>query len=458
VHIQRIDLLTRLELFVRANDLSPLAFARAAGYARQHLLRLRSGESSPTRRLVIALTHAGAKLTRGEVRAAMLFERGDELLATRRKVLSSLFVDELRQLELFLADVSGDDWAARVLDGVVASEAAVRHLLRTGGELIDRKPRDAETIFSTAAAMVMKLPDTPVELAASLRAHALNGRGAALRHLGRTDEAIETLAHASALFAKARYCANEGGQVEYRLATVLFKQEKWAEARRAAQRARAQFVAAHDTRRAAHADLLTAGTLFDEGNVDAARDMWLRLRSILDDIGDHDALARVWLNLGACEIRRGNAAAARPWLLDAAAAFRRRGNKTELLRTRWNIANYVLEFRSATCGIRALQRVEDGFGELGALTDAACVGLDAIEAMIRNGMTGAPLARYATRIAGLLTASGLRASAAVAVDQLRRIGISSEPAAVVAEMRVALRRAAAWERPHWPGAPPAHCQ
>jgi tetratricopeptide (TPR) repeat protein len=439
VFVSHIDLRTRLELFLRRKDLAPLAVAKAAVYSRQHLLRVRLGEVGPTRRFVTDVTKACKKLSNEPVTPGMLFERGQELLESSYQRLSSLFTEEMRQIAAFLGSVQGDDWPARVLAAGIESETLVGYLLRVGEPRIDKAPRQAAAIFFTAAGMATRLRDTQPELAASLQAHALTGRANALRHLGEFDEALADLALAARLFGKARYCVNEAGRVEYTRGGVLFKMERFADARSAAQQARARFVSTGDTRRAAHADLLLAGILFDEGSVDAAREMWLRLRAILDDLGDSDALARVWQNLGACEVKRGDAPSARHWLRYAAAAFRALENRTELARTQWNIATYIATFRDRERGIRALRHVEQTFTELGSFSDAGCVGLDAIELMIESKTPNAALTPYAQGVAGVLVRAGLHISAATALDQLRRIARAQDRYAVVAEVRKALR-------------------
>lgn len=447
--VPHIDLLTRLELFLRRKDIAPFAIAKAAAYSRQHVLRVRLGQVGPTQRFVVDVTAACNQMSGEPVTPGVLFERGDELLDSRHQRLSRLFADDLRQLKELLGNVTGEDWPERVLALGIESETMIGHLLRAGASRIDKDPREADMIFVAAAGMATRLRDTEPELAASLQGHALKGRANALRHLGAFEEALADLALAARLFLKARYCMNEAGRVEYTRGGVLFKMERWTDARAAAQQARARFVSTGDARRAAHADLLLAGILFDEGQVDAARETWLRLRGILDDLGDSEALARVWQNLGACEVRRGDAAAARHWLRYAAAAFRALENRTELARTQWNIATYVATFRNRQAGIRALQHVERTFTGLGSFIDAGCVGLDAIELMIDGTTPNAALTRYAQGVAGVLVRAGLHASGATALDQLRRIAQARDKPAVVADVRAALREADSPCRAAW---------
>jgi hypothetical protein len=217
----------------------------------------------------------------------------------------------------------------------------------------------------------------------------------------------------------------------------------------AARQARTRFVATGDARRAAHADLLEAGILFEEGDTNAAREMWLRLQSILVDLEDAEALARVWQNLGACEIRRGQAKAARHWLIRAAAAFRALGNRTELARTRWNIATYITTFKDRARGIRALQHAQRTFANLELFADAGCVGLEILEVMIDTVAPDATLTRYAQGIARVLVKAGLDVSGAAALEQLRRLARARNRREVVRDVRAALRELDAACRPAW---------
>jgi tetratricopeptide (TPR) repeat protein len=393
--VPRIDLLTRLELFLRKKDLAPLVVAEAAVYSRQHVLRVRLGKMMPTRRFVVDMTSACEKLSGEVVATGRLFERGDELLQSPYQQLGRLFLHELRVLDKLLGNVPEEKLAESILATKAGSETAVAYLLRKGESRIDQRPAEADAIFHAAAAMAAALVETAPELVASLQAHALKGRANALRHLGQFDAALTDLALAAKLFLKARYCTSEAGQVEYTRATVLFKMERWQEAMAATREARIRFVATDDTRRAAHADLLKAGILFEQGDVDGARDMWLRILSILADLEDFETLSRVWQNLGACEIRRGQAKEARHWLTQAAATFRSLGNQTELARTRWNIATYIRTFKDRARGIRALKHAQRAFVNLGLYADAGCVGLEILETLVDGAAPNAALTRYA---------------------------------------------------------------
>lgn len=73
---------TRLEEFIRANDLLPALLAEEAGISRQHLLRLRFGIAEPTRPMMIWITVAARRLVNQQrhgrrVRLTELFDLGE---------------------------------------------------------------------------------------------------------------------------------------------------------------------------------------------------------------------------------------------------------------------------------------------------------------------------------------------------------------------------------------------
>ncbi len=430
-------LITRFELFLRRTGMKPVEVARQAGYSRQHVLRVRMGEAEPTRRFIQSVTAVCAELAHQTVAAGALFERGDELLASSEHRLSRMHAADLLALDDILARGPRSEWSERVWTAAIRSETAVRHLLQRGRRTIDENPRDAVAIFDLAAEMMTALHDTAPQLAASLAAHVLKSRANALRHMGRLDEALTDLEAAESLFDSTRFCENERGQVAYTRGTVLFKQERWPEALKATESSRRYFVASADPRRVAHADLLAAAILFEQGQWDAARSRWLDLHAALTELADHDAVARICQNLGACEIRRGRPHEARQWLNRASAAFRSLGNEMELARTRWNMATFIATFRGPASGRRALERVRRRFETLEAFVDAACVGLELLDLMLDE--TPEVLTRHAQDVAGVLVRAGLGPSAAEALERLRQLGSERNRREALQSVRNALR-------------------
>ena len=64
----------KLERFLRNRDIKPAHLARESGYSRQHLLRIRLGRMTPSRRCIADLVTACRRLARERVRASDLFD------------------------------------------------------------------------------------------------------------------------------------------------------------------------------------------------------------------------------------------------------------------------------------------------------------------------------------------------------------------------------------------------
>lgn len=433
-------LLTRFELFRRRHGIPPALIAATSVCSRQHILRLRLAAAMPMRRIIVALTETCALLSKEEVTPGMLFERADLLLASRRRHrLSDLHAADLANLDSILREASDGSVVARIAEVDIATETAVVHLLQAGRNMIDTEPARATEVFSGALVVAASLSDTPAELIAALTAEAFKGRANALRQLGDFSAALAELSNAAQQFAAAEYCDAEAGQVEYTRATVFLSMEAHTEAVQAARAARRHFLAVSDTRRAVHVDILEAGIRFERGDVDAARSMFHKLRRSLVPLRDRDALARVWLNLGACELRRRDAKEARRWLTQASAAFRDLGNATELLRTRWNMATYIALFSNRQRGLRALERVARAFADMGMVADEACVELDIMEMLIEDDAPAEILSDRGRKIASTFLRIGMRLSAASAVHLLREIQSPVDARAAVDRARAELR-------------------
>jgi tetratricopeptide (TPR) repeat protein len=433
-------LLTRLELFLRRERLKPLHVADRAKYSRQHFLRLRLGEEMPTERSVDAITEACAAESGKPVTREDLFERAD-LLGGKTMKLSAVHAPDLAVLDQLLEGVTPDTWAETVLASGIRSETAAAHLLRAGLNVLDVAPEAAAEVLRATMLLSAALDASPPELVASLSANALKGRANALRHLGRFDDALADLTLAGRLFATATYCAAETAQVEFTRAGVLFKRERWREALVAARTARTHFHAHGDRRRAAHAEIVEAGILFEQGETAGAAAIFHRLRPTFQALRDRHALALVWMNLAACAIRLGSEPEARTWLNRAGRAFRQSGNTTEFLRTRWSMGSYLARFRTPALGLRLLRRVERAFHHLGMDADSACVGLDVLELLIDIGAPNSELGAQAERVVTAFIASGMAVSMATALDHLRRIHLNPHPHVALKEVRSALRAA-----------------
>lgn len=434
-------LLTRLELFLRRSSLRPVEFARAAGYTRQHFRRLRMGESDATRGGILSVIGVARKTTGKRVTPDLLFERGESFLKGSGQRLSVMHAEDRRALDALLAEDVTDQFVERLRETGVASETAALYLLRAGQKRLETHPDAAATIYDAATSIGAMLRDSPRELVQSLQAQAHKGRANALRILGRFEEASLCLARAVDRFIDAGYCADEAGQVGYIRALILLEIEMWDDALPVTRSARNFFVQTGDTRRAAKAEMLEAVALFEQGETDEAHATWIRLTKVLASIRAREDLARVWLNLGNCEIRRNRPADARRWLSKAVAEFRKLNNAAELARTLWNMGAYAATFEDGPRALRILTSAYRGFIGERMWLDAGCVGLDMLETMMDIGTPEEQLTFHASSVADTLARTGLRESIASALDQLRKIAREDDRRRIIRIMRTALRDA-----------------
>lgn len=79
--------MTRLESFLKRNELPPTVLARQAGISRQHLLRLRRGIAEPTRDVMVRLTLAASAMRVRRVFVVEMFKLTDSEEATHQLLI-----------------------------------------------------------------------------------------------------------------------------------------------------------------------------------------------------------------------------------------------------------------------------------------------------------------------------------------------------------------------------------
>jgi hypothetical protein len=69
--------ITRLESFMKANDIRPVELARVSDVSRQHLTRVRAGRMEPTRRVMTLIRFACCFILHRKVAITELFDFND---------------------------------------------------------------------------------------------------------------------------------------------------------------------------------------------------------------------------------------------------------------------------------------------------------------------------------------------------------------------------------------------
>jgi tetratricopeptide (TPR) repeat protein len=422
---------TRLELLIQSRGLRPADVARISGYSRQHLLRGREG-LPVSRKFRAAVWGTLRELTSQPIAVADAFEPegvriADLLLMGRRgrKRTRTHQSPVMTPRSLAKAVAAMDEeslvqWLRRIRDTPRAyTEAAARDLTDTAELLLDVLPTRAEHLYRAAISLTEALSASPSLLATALRAYAEKGRANALRMLGHYREALELLVDAEQHFLDARYCAIDVGNTRYTRATILWKMEKWKGAAQAASQARLIFEAEHDPTGALRARIVEGAILADEGQLDSAKAIFVDLRKRLEARGDRETLARVWMNLAAVDLRRGDAFATRHWLSRAARAFRDLNMATEVTRTRWCGGKLAIIERKRTEGLRLLRAAMREFEGVEMRMEAGFVGLDLLEELVGDPAAVAEAQDLARKLADLFLAAGVVVSGTKALAYLQ---------------------------------------
>jgi tetratricopeptide (TPR) repeat protein len=416
---------TRLEYMIRSRAVKPSELARRSGYSRQLLARMREGCRTLTRsendvaEALRAITHEDLP------RDAVFEEKQPSLVdflptSSKQQRRGSEGSTKKHTLADQLLEMTEETFEASLahLRGSAASEAAVRELLDAGKELLDRKPRRADELYSLASDFVASLPHTPAALGHSLRGLAQKGRANSLRMIGKYADSLAALQDSECEFQAARYCKHELGLARYCRATVLFKMERWVEAYRAAHSGRGFLEAEHDHAGVVNCDILKACITLEWGELDRAREMFLALRKTVEARRDYRRLADLSMNLVVCNLRRGDTFEAGLWLGRAVRKFRELGLASEVTRARWCGATLALAQGQRVRAFQEFKAAASEFEALGMPVDAAFVRLELLGALIedRKWREAEPIA---VSVANLLLAAGVRPSAATALEYLR---------------------------------------
>jgi hypothetical protein len=211
---------TRLELIIRQRRIKPAQLAREAGYARQHLHRIREGDVPTNKRSRAAITSAIHRIRPSPEDSTELFfeplDRERVAASVQKLIDARASVEEL----LLAAEQAGE------------SEQVVRALLSAGHDEIDRLPERASALFKAAETAVSRLRSCPHPLEAALKGHCEIGRARALRMLGNYEDALAQLTDAEQHFQDAEVCLSEVGDVCYTRAVILSRENDGPRLRR----------------------------------------------------------------------------------------------------------------------------------------------------------------------------------------------------------------------------------
>lgn len=311
----------------------------------------------------------------------------------------------------------------------VCTSAFVQRLIDAAASELDRNPEHALVLLRIAELVAFALDE-----AASLRSrgHIWKQRSNALRRLARYEEAIDAAIEAQNFYAELREpdSAFEVGQARYAMAATMFKMTRYPAALRALNSARSTLEEYGETASLAKVTMLEALIRIEQGDVATAREMLRKLLPVEERLDQQLEVGRVRMNLAECNLRLNELNAAMEDARAAIEIFRALDNAAELTRSEWTVMMIRLA-RGESDATNDLEKIAATYRTLGMPGEAAFVGLDLAEALLRNEdwIEAELLAR------GLVTvfmSAGVTLATVNALDYLRRAVENREATAATA--------------------------
>jgi tetratricopeptide (TPR) repeat protein len=421
--------LTRLEVFRRSRGIKSADLAEESGYHRSHILRIRKAEIEPSRDAIARIVSALRRLSLEDVRPEMVFELTAEESGPWQKQSKDVFAQEVARFraereraQRTLAQIvrqRRDEWPERLrqIDGGFSSSVA-RAAVLEGQRWIDNKPAHAEALFWLASIVADDAPDLSPDYRAFLSGRARVDRADALRQIGNYRDALPVIEEAERRFEGVPSCTHELGRAWFWRGGILFKMNGLDQALRYVRLAVNIFAAVGDQRRVARARLLEGNVLYEQGQIAAARNLWLSIEPVFAAARDRHTLASLWLNLGWCELETGDLVAAGEWLRRALERFTHLNSETDVARTRWAMAVAEARYGDRAAGIRALRQEQARLATLGVKTEAAMVGLDLAETLLLDPENSADAAAVCRELPPLFERAGAKKEALRALAYL----------------------------------------
>jgi tetratricopeptide (TPR) repeat protein len=263
----------------------------------------------------------------------------------------------------------------------------VRKLSGESRELRERQPMHALVLADAAIALSDQLPQNryPAALLDELRGSAWLERANVLRYLGRYPEALDALDIAARAFASSPVAVFSLALIDYLRGVICVETERLDEALRLMRKCARVFRQFGEEDRYIHAKIIEATVLFDQHRIRDARDLFVSLLAAAKSVGNAETLARLYSNIGNCEVQLHALQSASEYYGRALSLYEALGLETERVRTRWNAGNLSIAGGDIAEGLARLRESARDFERLGLRSDAALVTLDLAEALLAGG-------------------------------------------------------------------------
>lgn len=297
-----------------------------------------------------------------------------------------LYEERARGLDLVatLLGIAPDGWHGhlRRIDGV-CTVGLVEALLEEARKR-SSTPREFERIADLAIEVSEALDPRsyPPGLVARSRGNAWKDRANALRLRGEFQDALWALDEAERHFRQQPIPEFDLATADYVRATILVETDRVSECLELADRCARTFLDYGDMHRQIHAKMVEAGALYNLGRKRESREVSLSLLKPLQEIGESQTLALLFLNVAQISVDLSDADMASVYFLQAAPLFREFGMVAEETTARWGLGRLMAASGRLEEALERLQSARAEVEKLGFAGDAALITLDVAEVLL----------------------------------------------------------------------------
>jgi tetratricopeptide (TPR) repeat protein len=321
----------------------------------------------------------------------------------------------------YLRDTPQRDWPRLSESKSLRNNAALEQLSDEVRKRLERNPAETLAIANLATAIAETLPvgAYPPLVIAQIRSTALRDRANVLRHLGRLDEAFDTIETAELRLSEFPAAVHDRAVIWLVKAMILAQMDHFDEAERTISAASVIFADVNDSARFLQAGVVHGNLLGRQKRYVEAERTFRDLLNVSISSRDDDTEARLHNNLGYCYVNLGDYAKANIHFSQSIAKFTDLGSATEVARTERGAGVVLIGKGQFELGCNRLQAARAAFAKLQMPEEAGLCALRLIEAMVERGETSEARA-LATTVINEFTAAVLDTRAIDAVIRLRK--------------------------------------
>jgi tetratricopeptide (TPR) repeat protein len=306
----------------------------------------------------------------------------------------------------------------------------VRLLCAAARDQCDRTPLFALALAQAAIAIAEALPEDhyPARAVYELRGTAWKEYSTACRYLGRFEEGWKALDRAEEAYRKLAP-GSRLATVSLARASLLYKQEHYAEALPYARHASAEFAYLHEQQRYFDAKQVEATILRLMGDPSGAGAAYEAMLMQAEATGDAEMKGRAAQNLGVVYLESGNLSRAGYYFSTALQVFEMLELDARAARARWGIGTVALASGQFADAVRRLSTARAQLLSFGMTSDAHLAALHLAEALLMLGRWNevhtlstelVAFFRNSDMITGALTAASFLKEAAAARTLTRK--------------------------------------